>query len=57
MIYDYKCGKCSATISVERSIHEEASTPMCFDCHETMSRMWNSPAITFKGKGFYTTGG
>jgi predicted nucleic acid-binding Zn ribbon protein len=45
MIYDYKCGKCNATISVERSIHE------------TMSRVWDSPAITFKGKGFYTTGG
>ena len=57
MIYDYKCGKCSATLSVERSIHEEASTPMCFECHETMSRVWDSPAITFKGKGFYTTGG
>ena len=57
MIYDYKCTKCSATISVERSIHEEASTPMCFDCHESMDRVWSTPGIQFKGGGFYYNGG
>ena len=52
MIYEYKCTKCNATISVERSIHEEASTPMCFDCHESMDRVWSAPTISFKGTGW-----
>jgi putative FmdB family regulatory protein len=54
MIYQYKC-KCGSEIEIERSIHEEALAPLCIDCHETMSRVWTSPAITFNGKGFYTT--
>ncbi len=29
----------------------------CFDCHIPMIRKWDTPAITFKGKGFYSTGG
>ena len=52
MIYDYKCSKCSSTLSVERSIHEEASTPLCFDCHQTMERVWSAPTISFKGTGW-----
>jgi putative FmdB family regulatory protein len=57
MQYDYRCPDCNSELTIERSIHEEASTPMCFECHETMSRVWDSPAITFKGKGFYSNGG
>lgn len=54
MIYDYKC-KCGSTLQVERSIHEEASNPVCYDCHESMERVWSSPPVTFIGKGFYST--
>ena len=54
MIYGYKC-KCGSSIEIERSIHEEALAPLCIDCHETMTRVWDTPAITFKGAGFYKT--
>ena len=57
MNYDYKCDKCNSELTIERSIYAEASDPMCFDCHIPMIRKWDAPSITFKGKGFYSTGG
>lgn len=54
MIYQYKCNACNTELEVERSINDPERAPVCIDCHETMSRIWNSPAITFVGKGFYT---
>jgi putative FmdB family regulatory protein len=54
MRYDYKC-KCGSTLQVERSIHEDASNPVCYDCHESMERIWSSPPVTFRGPGFYST--
>ena len=57
MIYAYFCAECDAKLSIERSIHEPARAPSCFDCHILMNRKWESPAITFRGKGFYGTGG
>lgn len=55
MIYQYKCNQCNAEVEVERSIKDEERAPVCIDCHSTMARLWNSPAITFNGAGFYTT--
>ena len=55
MTYDYKCVQCNLTLSVERSIHSEASNPICSDCGEVMQRVWNTPSVTFKGSGFYST--
>jgi len=55
MTYDYKCVQCNLTLSVERSIHSEASNPICSDCNEVMQRVWNTPSVTFKGSGFYST--
>ena len=54
MIYSYSC-ECGSTLDIERSIHEESVSPTCYDCKKTMGRMWSSPAITFTGKGFYST--
>jgi putative FmdB family regulatory protein len=54
MKYQYKC-KCGSELEIERSIHAEESAPICMDCHESMSRVWNAPPITFSGSGFYTT--
>lgn len=54
MIYSYSC-ECGSTLDIERSIHEESVSPTCYDCKKTMGRVWSSPAITFTGKGFYTT--
>ena len=55
MIYQYKCNACNTQVEVERSIRDEERAPICMDCHGTMSRVWNSPAITFNGAGFYST--
>ena len=57
MQYDYRCPDCNEVLTIERSIHEEPRNPSCFVCHITMVRKWDSPGITFKGKGFYSTGG
>jgi putative FmdB family regulatory protein len=57
MQYDYRCPDCNTVLTIERSIHEEPRDPSCFVCHITMVRKWDSPGITFKGKGFYSTGG
>ena len=46
---------CNNELTIERSIHEEPREPTCFDCHVSMIRKWDSPSITFKGKGFYST--
>ena len=53
MIYQYKCNQCNTELEVERSIHDEERAPTCIDCHGTMARVWNSPGIEFKGRGFY----
>ncbi len=55
MNYDYKCEQCNSELTVERSIHAEASNPTCFNCHTTMNRVWSTPTITFNGTGFYST--
>ena len=57
MQYDYRCPDCNTVLTIERSIHEEPREPSCFDCHIPMIRKWDSPGVTFKGKGFYSTGG
>lgn len=55
MRYQYKCNACNTELEVERSITEEERAPVCMDCHNTMSRVWSSPAISFKSPGFYST--
>ncbi len=44
-------------LTIERSIHEDAKEPGCFDCHLPMARVYDAPGIQFKGRGFYSTGG
>lgn len=53
--YEYRCGVCGIQYEVERSIHAEASAPIC--CEAPMERVYNSFGISFKGGGFYSTGG
>ncbi|NBW21834.1 MAG: zinc ribbon domain-containing protein [Caulobacteraceae bacterium] len=55
MLYHYKCLNCSATLSVERSIHAKESAPSCTDCGKAMNRVWSSPPLSFRGPGFYST--
>jgi len=54
MIYTFKC-ECGYLTDIERSIHSEVEEPMCPNCTNSMYRIWQVPAITFKGSGFYST--
>ena len=54
MIYTFKC-ECGYLTAIERSIHSEVEEPMCPNCTNSMYRIWQAPAITFKGSGFYST--
>ncbi len=54
-VYEYRCPVCKIEYSVERSIHAEASNPLC--CNSSMERVYSSFGIQFKGGGFYSTGG
>jgi putative FmdB family regulatory protein len=51
--YEYKCGKCGIQYDVERSIHAEASDPIC--CDMPMSRVYSVPPVRFNAGGFYST--
>ena len=55
MTYEYICPSCHITIYVERSIHSEASTPMCRFCEIEAVRNWSATPVHFKGTGFYST--
>ena len=57
--YDFQCAVCNETVEVVHSIHEKTSpTHPCPKCGYMMARVYNSsPAISFKGGGFYSTGG
>lgn len=51
-IYQYKCLECNTIKEIERSIHSEASTPICDECIQLMSRVWTDTAVAFKGDGW-----
>lgn len=53
--YEYKCPVCGIQYEVERSIHAEATAPIC--CGASMERVYNNFGLIFKGGGFYSTGG
>lgn len=51
-IYEYKCDTCATTKAIERSIHSEASNPLCDDCKQVMNRIYSTPGISFTGTGW-----
>lgn len=57
MTYDYKCDKCGATQSVERSMAAPEVLPICTACQSHMIRVWSAPPVKFNADGFYSTGG
>jgi putative FmdB family regulatory protein len=54
-LYEYTCA--SGHIKKEiRSIHDdEPAEVICTECSSPMHQVLGGVAITFKGKGFYTT--
>ena len=51
--YEYKCGLCGKTETVERSIHAESVAPYC--CNGLMDRIFIAPPVKFNTSGFYST--
>jgi putative FmdB family regulatory protein len=50
--YDFRCLTCNIIIE-----QQDRVLPPCPQCGEIMNRVWDAPAIKFKGSGFYSTGG
>ena len=53
-IYEYKCQKCGALIEVLQKIHA-APLKICSSCGGELKKQVSSPAIKFKGCGWYIT--
>ena len=53
-LYEYQCRKCGATIE---KIQKFADPPLttCEKCGGQLERLLSSPAIQFKGSGWYIT--
>ena len=55
--YVYLCTKCKKESVVERPMSEESNQSIFCPCGGTAARVYTSPSISFKGGGFYSTGG
>ena len=53
-IYEYQCKQCGERHEIIQRISEEPLTP-CPKCGGEMKKLISSPAIQFKGSGFYKT--
>ena len=55
MIYQYECPGDGSLIEIERKITDPEEDYVCGICGAKLIRIWTSPAIEFKGRGFYST--
>lgn len=55
--YVYKCDRCEKETIVERPMAEDSSPIVLCACGGTTKRIFLAPGVSFKGKGFYSTGG
>jgi putative FmdB family regulatory protein len=55
MIYQYECPGDGEVIEIERSISEPEGEYACATCGAKLRRIYNAPAIEFRGKGWYST--
>lgn len=52
-LYTYYCKTCDLTSAITRSIHDPEVIPTCLKCDKPMVRQYSTPAVAFKGSGFY----
>lgn len=52
--YDYRCTTCAHTFELRQSFDSEPVAP-CPKCNHNSRRLFHTPAIIYKGSGFYTT--
>lgn len=53
-IYEYLCGECAYRFEIKQSIKDEPIAT-CERCGKPVKRLISSPAIMFKGSGWYVT--
>ena len=53
-IYEYQCSKCSERHEAIQGIND-APLAHCSKCGGDLKKLFSSPAIQFKGSGFYKT--
>ena len=53
-IYEYQCDGCADRFEVKQSMKDDALTT-CPKCGKHVQRLISSPAIMFKGSGWYVT--
>lgn len=53
-LYEYKCQKCGKTLEAIRKF-ADAPLTICPHCGGELKKLFSSPAIKFKGSGFYIT--
>ncbi len=53
-IYVYKCDKCSNQFELKQGFDAESTQP-CPECDGIGKRQFYSPAVIYKGSGWYTT--
>ena len=53
-LYEYKCEKCGKRVEILQRVSDKPYTH-CPNCGGDMKKQISSPAIQFKGSGFYKT--
>jgi len=53
-LYEYQCEKCAHRFEVIQQ-YKDAPIDVCPKCGSTVKKLFSSPAIQFKGSGFYIT--
>ena len=54
-IYEYECEVCACRFELKRRFDEDEGSPCCPQCQGKGRRLFSTPAIIFKGPGFYVT--
>jgi putative FmdB family regulatory protein len=50
--YDYKCKTCDLKMVVIRTLTEKERKPICPNDAQSLVRVYDAPAVTFKGIGW-----
>ena len=53
-LYEYQCTKCGQRVEIIQKISDPPYSH-CPKCGSDMKKLFSSPAIQFKGSGFYKT--
>ena len=53
-LYEYECNACAHRFEVIQK-YSDAPIDICPKCGGTVTKLFSSPAIQFKGSGFYLT--